>query len=151
MRSSSTNHATRADHDHWQHFAHDADIGVRGIAASLSGAFEQAALAMTAAITDPETVAEQQQVDVVCEAPDMELLLVDWLNAIVYEMAIRKMLFGRFKVVVDDGRLRGSAWGEPIDLERHTPVVEVKGATLTSLRVEQRPDGLWLAQCVVDV
>ena len=50
----------------------------------------------TAVITDLESVAPTQSVPIVCEAPDDELLLVDWLNALVYEMATRKMLFSRF-------------------------------------------------------
>ena len=40
----------------WEHFPHDADIGVRGIGASKEEAFEQAALALTAVLTDPRTV-----------------------------------------------------------------------------------------------
>ena len=73
----------------WEHFAHDADIGIRGIGATRSEAFEQAALALTAAITDPAHVAQRIAVAIRCEAPDDELLLADWLNAIVYEMATR--------------------------------------------------------------
>jgi SHS2 domain-containing protein len=38
---------------HWEHFAHEADMGIRGIAPTLEQAFEQAALAMTAVVTDP--------------------------------------------------------------------------------------------------
>ena len=89
--------------------------------------------------------------EIACEAPDDELLLVDWLNAVVYEMATRKLLFGRFEVSLEGHRLRGRAWGEPIDVARHQPAVEVKGATLTCLRVGQEADGTWVAQCVVDV
>jgi SHS2 domain-containing protein len=47
--------------------------------------------------------------------------------------------------------LTGQAWGESIDPARHPLVVEIKAATLTSLRVAQGADGLWTAQCVVDV
>ena len=61
------------------------------------------------------------------------------------------MLFSRFQVQLRDGQLTGTAWGEPIDLARHAPAVEVKGATLTELRVEQRGPDFWVAQCVVDV
>jgi len=43
------------------------------------------------------------------------------------------------------------AWGEPIDVERHRPTVEIKGATFTELAVRRNSDGFWLAQCVVDV
>jgi tRNA nucleotidyltransferase (CCA-adding enzyme) len=78
-------------------------------------------------------------------------LLVDWLNALVFEMATRRMLFSRFEVEIGAGRLRALAWGEAVDVERHKPAVEVKGATYTSLRVAQEADGTWVAQCVVDV
>jgi SHS2 domain-containing protein len=38
-----------------------------------------------------------------------------------------------------------------VNVAAHQPAVEVKGATLTSLRVEHQADGIWLAQCIVDV
>jgi SHS2 domain-containing protein len=66
-------------------------------------------------------------------------------------MATRHMLFGRFEVRIDGDQLEGRAWGEPVDVARHHPAVEVKGATLTQLRVAKEPDGTWVAQCVVDV
>ncbi len=135
----------------WEHFPHQADIGVRGIGASKAEAFEQAALALTAVITDPQALIPGEKVEITCEAPDDELLLVDWLNALVYEMATRKLLFGRFEVRLAGQRLEGRAWGEKIDVARHQPAVEVKGATLTSLRVGQNAGGAWVAQCVVDV
>ena len=135
---------------HWEHFPHGADIGVRGHGPTRQAAFEQAALALTAATCDPGSVLPRQEVEIDCEAADEELLLAQWLNAIVYEMAPRRMLFGRFAVAIDGLRLRGRAWGEPVDIDRHQPAVEVKGATLTELRVAHGPGG-WLAQCVVDV
>jgi len=135
----------------WQHFQHMADIGVHGFGASLAEAFEQAALAMTAVITDPATVLQGTVVEVACSAPDHELLLVDWLNAWVYEMATRNMLFSRFQVTLADGGLHGLGWGEALDRARHQPVVEIKGATYTELRVWQDEAATWHAQCVVDV
>jgi SHS2 domain-containing protein len=136
---------------HWELFAHQADIGVRGFGNTREEAFAQAALAMTAVITDPQLVGPEVQVDVRCEAPDDELLLADWLNALVYEMATRNMLFGRFEVCAENGGLHAKAWGEHVDREKHQPAVEVKGATYTSLRVARDESGAWLAQCVVDV
>lgn len=136
---------------HWEHVEHEADIGVRGIGDTPAAAFEQAALALTAVITDPASVTPREAIVIRCEAPDRELLLVDWLNALIYEMATRHWLFARFEVTLDDNRLQARAWGEPLDLARHQPAVEVKGATYTMLAVRQQPDGRWLAQCVVDV
>jgi SHS2 domain-containing protein len=135
----------------WELIPHEGEVGVRGWGATREEAFEQAALALTAVITDPRLVEPKQMVQVQCEAPDDELLLVDWLNALIYEMSTRKMLFGRFEVRIEDHRLTGRAWGEPVDVPRHQPAVEVKAATYNLLRVAQQPDGTWVAQCVVDV
>ncbi len=135
----------------WELFPHDADIGVRGYGPSEAVAFENAALAMTASMLDPAEVKTRETVRIVCEAPDRELLLVDWLNALVYEMAIRGMVFGEFSVNLSDGRLEAEARGERVDVSRHAPAVEVKGATYTELKVTRGDDGIWTAQCVIDV
>ena len=135
----------------WEHFPHQADIGVRGLGATLAEAFEQAALALTAVIADPAEVALGEIIELSCEAPDAELLLVDWLNRLIYEMATRNMLFSRFAVQLQGNRLTAQAWGEPIDVARHHPAVEVKGATYTELSVKQDERDRWIAQCVVDV
>lgn len=135
----------------WEHFPHDADIGVRGYGATPGEAFGQAAVAMMAAILDPATVRIEQSIDIVLEAPRLDLLLVDWLNALIYEMAERRMVFGAFEVTIEDHRLKGRAHGEAVSRARHAPAVEAKGATYTELAcVEDRP-GRWRAQCVIDV
>jgi SHS2 domain-containing protein len=128
-----------------------ADIGVHGWGATLAEAFEQAALALMAVVTDPASVRQETMVEVACAAPDPELLLVDWLNAWVYEMSARKMLFSRFSARIEEGTLQGRGWGEALEPARHHPAVEVKGATYTGLKVGQEADGLWHARCVVDV
>jgi tRNA nucleotidyltransferase (CCA-adding enzyme) len=135
---------------HWEHYEHEADIGVRGTGPTLAQAFEQVAMALTAVITDPEAVNHQEPISIQCQAADPELLLVNWLNALIYEMSTRKILFGRFTVSIEDGHLQATAWGETVDRARHQPAVEIKGATLTTLRVI-KDKRQWLAQTVVDV
>ncbi len=134
----------------WQHLDHDADMGIVGCGASVAEAFEQVALGMTAIITAAE-VRPQRVVRVRCEAPDLELLLVDWLNALIYEMAVRGMLFGAFSVRIVGHELAAEAWGEPVDRQRHQPTVEIKGAPLTGGSVTEDDGGVWHARCVVDV
>src|SRR5258708_14308652 len=51
-------------------------------------------------------------------SPDDELLFVDWLNALIYEMATRSAVFGRFEVRLSDHRLEAIAWGEPQAIDR---------------------------------
>ena len=135
----------------WEHFEHQADMGVRGLGRTRDEAFAQAAQALTAVVTDPAHVAPRERVTVSCEAADDEMLLVEWLNAVIYQMATRGMIFGEFRVVCQGMRLQGEMLGEPIDVRRHQPAVEVKAATVTCLRVARDITGGWSAQCVVDV
>jgi len=135
----------------WQHFAHGADIGVRGRGATLAEAFAAAAVGLTAVVADPLQVRPLQSEHVACAMADRGLLFYEWLNSLIFLMATRRMLFSRFDVRIAGDTLEADAWGEPVDIARHAPAVEVKGATLTELAVRQESDGRWLAQCVVDV
>lgn len=135
----------------WEHFPHQADIGIRGMGPTREHAFEQTAVALTAVITSPDSVVPDLKVEMSCRASDGELLLVDWLNCLLYEMATRKMLFSRFEVHIERDNLTAAAWGQKTDFSTHRPVVEVKAATYTALSVRQNKDGTWIAQCVVDV
>ena len=85
----------------WEHIEHDADIGLRATAPTREALFEAMAEALTALIANPEDVRPVEPVAIRCEAPDDALLLADWLNALIYEMATRKMLFSDWRVSID--------------------------------------------------
>ena len=135
----------------WEHFPHQSDIGVRGVGELKGDAFAQAALALTAVISNPRRISGHEHCDVDCEGVDDAALLVDWLNTVIYEMATRRMLFCQFDVWVSVGRLHARLWGERVRTQRHEPAVEVKAATHHQAKVFQREDGAWVAECVVDV
>lgn len=137
--------------NHWEHFPHVADVGVRGVGKTKQAAFEQAACALIGAIAEIDSIAPLSTVHISCSAANDEALLVEWLNALVFEIATRGMLFSRFHVRIDGDSLEADALGEPIDPERHEVAAEAKGATYTELSVRRLDDGRWLAQCVVDV
>lgn len=127
-------------------------MGIRSFGQTKEEAFEQAALAMTAIITDLKTIEPKEQIEIVGEEEnDDELLFVSWLNALLYEMGTRGMLFSRFKVNIEAGQFCAKAWGEKIDVKKHSPAVEVKAATYSDLKVRQDENGNWTAQCIVDV
>ena len=134
----------------WEHFAHDADLGIRGRGATPDEAFAAAGLAVTAAVTDPGAVRDVETVELDCPGTDRELLLYDWLNALIYTMATRQSVYGHCEVTLGPGGLHARLSGEPIDRVRHAPAVEPKGATLTGLCVRQAADGEWCAECVID-
>lgn len=135
----------------YEHFEHGADIGVRGHGATMAEAFEAAATAMTAVLTPLEGVKAEIQVPIEATGADPELLLVNFLNTVLFEMATERLVFRQFTVEIDGLRLSGAALGEPIDRARHEPAVEIKGATLTLAKVAEERPGAWIAQCVVDV
>ena len=136
---------------HWEHFPHQSDVGIRGIGMTPAEAFAQAALALTAIIADPSSVSPAASVLITFPLQDMERLFFDFLNRVIYEMASRHMLFSKFDLSTSGGSLRAVLHGEPVDPKKHHPAVEVKAATYFGLRVYQRPDHAWCAECVVDV
>jgi tRNA nucleotidyltransferase (CCA-adding enzyme) len=135
----------------WQHFHHQADIGIRGIGAKLAEAFAEGAAALMAVICSPETVEPKEYVEIACEAEETDLLFADWINALIYEMDVRKMLFRRFEVRLENHKLKAKVWGEKCDPDRHEFAVEVKAATFMELKAYKDNDDQWVVQCVVDV
>jgi SHS2 domain-containing protein len=135
----------------WELYSHPSDIGVRGLGATREEAFAQAALALTSVITDLGKVQPKTAVDIECKEQDDDLLFLCWLSTLLYEMDTRRMLFSRFEVKAIEGGIRARAWGEPVEVARHEPAVEVKAATYADLKAERQSDGTWIAQCIVDV
>ena len=135
----------------WQHFHHQADIGIRGIGDTLEKAFEEGAFALMAVICNPEKVEPKEAVEIQVEADERDMLFADWINAIIYEMDVRKMLFSRFEVQIENHHLSDRVWGEKTDPQKHEPAVEVKAATFMELKVYENDKHQWVAQCVVDV
>ena len=136
---------------HWEHFDHDADIGIRGIGPTLSQSFEQGALALIAVMTDLEKIRLTRSLAITCSAADPEILFLDWINELIFQMTTKDLLFGRFEVEINKELLTATAYGERVDRDKHQPAVEIKGATFTELRVYQNADAMWVAQCIVDV
>jgi len=134
----------------WEHFEHDADIGIRGWGNTVTQAFEQCAVALSSVVSNIETISAQESLTLACDAENLDFLLLDWLNELIYLMATKNMLFRSFDVDINDCKLIAIIHGESVNIAKHKPAVEIKGATFTELKVERKNDG-WLAQCVVDV
>jgi SHS2 domain-containing protein len=134
----------------YETFEHEADIGIRGFGGTIAEAFENAAIALFSVIVNIHSVEAKEKRTVTVSAPDRELLLVEWLNALLSLSDIEHMVFAKFNVMMEETTLTGTAWGEKLDQERHEPNVEIKGATYHLLKVREA-DGRFVAQCVVDV
>ena len=84
------------------------------------------------------------------EGYDLESLLVAWLNSLLTQADIQELIFCRFEPRIQGLQLTGWAYGQEYSQDPELQGVEVKGATFNELLV-QAQQGLWLAQCVVDV
>lgn len=131
------------------YFQHDADIGIIGRGTTLEQAFEAAAQAVFAIVTDLAQVQPSNTLTLEFEETDPELALVTWLNLLLGKAREQGMIFSRFHVQHQGSQWRAEAVGEKwrAGLERG---VEVKGATLTMLSVKQSGT-MWEARCIVDV
>lgn len=129
---------------------HTADVGIRAWGESLAEVFAQAALGMFSFMSDLESVRERESREVVAEGADREVLLVAWLNELVYLFGVEGLLFRRFDVLeMEDTRIRARCHGERLDQVRHSVTAEVKSATYHMLEV--RRNDLWHARVILDI
>ncbi|MFO0800818.1 MAG: archease [Gemmataceae bacterium] len=132
-------------------FEHTADLGLRATAPDLDTLFAEMASCLRAAILeDPASVRPTTAVTFDIAGTDREFLLFDWLKELLYRFDAEHQLFARFEVRVRPDGLTATAWGEPLDAERHLLNHEVKAITYHELAVEP-VDGGWRAEVIVDI
>ncbi|MDP2639960.1 MAG: archease, partial [Betaproteobacteria bacterium] len=85
-------------HEPIAYFEHDADMGIVGRGKCIEEAFEQAATAVFAMMTDVAHVRPQASVAIEFEEADVELALVTWLNLLLGQARSRALIFGRFQL-----------------------------------------------------
>lgn len=135
----------------YETFDHTADLGLRVRAADRDALFADAALGLTSMLVeDVASVRDEVAVEVTLPADDVELLLFDWLKALLSRFDADKLLFRRFEARVTEAGLRATAWGERMDESRHEMAHEVKSITYHGLKVV-RDGGGWLAEVIVDI
>jgi SHS2 domain-containing protein len=134
-------------------FDHTADIGLRVRAKALEELFCEAGVGLFSLIvSNVETVRSDERVDISIAAREGELdfLLFDWLNELLFTFDSKKMLLARFDVSIRDSQLKAVAWGEPLDPTRHRLEHEVKAITYHGLKVTQEADS-WEAEVILDI
>jgi len=138
----------------FEYLDHTADVALRGTGETPEEAFCEAARGMWSLMVDLDAIRPEESVRVDRTAERLDLLLVEWLSALLAEKDVSGLFFSRFRVSIErqggGHRLVGEAWGERLDPARHQAKLEVKGITYSGLRVVREKDR-WIAQCVVDV
>jgi SHS2 domain-containing protein len=133
---------------------HTADVAVSVRAASLGALFADAALALTATLVETADVRPAIGRALSLEAASPDLLLVDWLNELVYWFDVDRLLVARADACVmragDGWRLDATVLGEPLDDARHPVRTPVKGVTYHALSIAD-VDGALETTVVFDV
>lgn len=132
-------------------FEHTADLGLRIRAKELTELFAEAARALFSIIVEnPDAVRLIEEREFTIAGDELDYLLFDWLNELLYTFETSHLLLAEFDVEMGDQGLRARARGEPIDTERHHLEHEVKAITYHELKVQRADDG-WLAEVIVDI
>ncbi len=129
-----------------------ADLLVEAYGSTLGEAFANAALAMFNAMTPLEKVEPRISRVVEVKDGDLEGLLYDFLDELLYINDTENLIFSQIDVDVDAERLRLKARcrGEPFDPEKHEAGAVVKAVTFHQMKVE-KTDGEWRIRVVFDL
>src|SRR3972149_8598645 len=99
---------------------HTADIGLEAYGQGLKEAFANAAYGMFSIIAGLENVKEKETRRVAVTADDIESLLFEWLNALLYYFDVEQLLFNAFDILeLEETRLVADCRGEVFDPARH--------------------------------
>ena len=128
---------------------HTADIGLRANGETLAEAFANAALGMFSLMAELDEVVETQSRRVDIEADDVEGLLFEWLNSLLYSFDVEMLLFKRFDIIeLEDKKLSASCYGDKYNPSRHSLRMGVKSATYHRLEVDREKNRV---QVIFDV
>jgi len=130
-----------------------ADLAFEVHGADLNELFQHAAEALFTAQVELTTVAPSQEREISLEADNVQDLMFDWLQELIYLKDAESMVFSVFELSVDvddKARITATIKGEPIDIEKHKLGVDVKAVTLHMYEVKQTKEG-WYARVVVDI
>jgi SHS2 domain-containing protein len=132
-------------------FEHTADLGLRITASDLNNLFAQAGKGFFSLIVENiEDIALKENLTIKIEGNDLEYLLFDWLNELLYISETKHLVFSEFTVSIDDKGLSATVAGEKLDLSRHSLDHEIKAITYHGLLVKEENNG-WLAEVILDI
>lgn len=132
-------------------FEHTADVGLDVSAESREALFSEAARGLLSILVDdPATVRPEQEVTISVMGTDLEYLLFDWLDELLFRFETSQLLLCEFAVRFHDEGITVSARGETFQTDRHRLAHEVKAITYHQLSVQQTAEG-WQARFIVDI
>jgi SHS2 domain-containing protein len=120
------------------------DAVIEAYGETLNEAFEQAARGLCNTMIDLQDVELGTEVNIDASGHDTHSLLFDWLDKVMLLLVADGIVMSEFKVAISRNgnyRLKGTARGERIDLNRHKYKVEIKAVTYHEMQVNENDTG----------
>jgi len=129
-----------------------ADIAFIAFGSDLNELYANAALAMFEVMINTSQVEEKIEERVSVEGYDLESLMFNWLNELLYISDSKNLAFSKFDVKVDNKKFRLEAFcrGEKINPEKHETRTVVKAATYHQMKI-WKENNAWKAQVILDI
>ena len=129
-----------------------ADVAFEAYGKDLNELFANSALAMFEVMVNTEEIEPKVEREIELEANDLEGLLFEWLNELLFYYGSENLAFSRFEVEVDEKelKLKAKCFGEEINPAKHETKTEVKAATYHNLEIKKE-DGRWRARVILDI
>jgi len=121
---------------------HTADIGIVAYGTNIETLFSNAAIGLFSLMTDLDTIKDVDQKLIELTAEDPEILLVEWLNELIYIFEVNHIVFKRFEIEeLTEKRIKARCYGQHINPKHSTLEREIKAATYHMLRISKGDDG----------
>jgi SHS2 domain-containing protein len=130
---------------------HTADIGIVAYGTDIKQVFANAALGLFNLMADLDNLKESVKRDIELSAEDIEVLLVQWLNELIYISEVEHILFKRFEInELINTRLKATCFGEKIKAGQHRLKREIKAATYHMLKLNKE-NGRYQVRIIFDI
>ena len=117
---------------------HTADIGIIAYGTDIKQVFANAALGIFSLMAKLDDIKEDAQRDLVLSAEDEEVLLVEWLNELIYIFDVEHIVFKRFEIdKLSGNQIKARCFGQKIKPGQHKLKREIKAATYHMLRISK--------------
>jgi len=117
---------------------HTADIGIIAYGTDIKQIFANAALGLFSLMAKLDDIKEDAQRDLVLSAEDEEVLLVEWLNELIYIFDVEHIVFKRFEIdKLSGNQIKARCFGQKIKPGQHKLKREIKAATYHMLRISK--------------
>lgn len=125
---------------------HTADVQIHAWGDDLKETFENAAIAMTAYITDINKIDIVTKQTLTIEADDLKGLFYRFLDEVLFLFNAEPYLLSKrvrileFNTSENQFSIRAECYGEPFNLEKHCQGTEIKAITYSAMKIHDEPD-----------